>query len=146
MSTPKLLRVKRRITEDPSDVLVLSASKRRKADSDDGGMWNCGLKGLLFEKNSKLIVVSIALLLTIARKIEGRCLISINKPMKNKCKIILHTSRQRQTNLHYFVCVLIYSNKRWTLLNSNHVITPIAPPWPNNRNWNSVCYYKSSKF
>ena len=38
MSTPKLLRVKRRITEDPSDVLVLSASKRRKADSVDGGM------------------------------------------------------------------------------------------------------------
>jgi len=34
-STPTLLRVKRRITDDPSDVLVLSATKRRKTNTDD---------------------------------------------------------------------------------------------------------------
>ena len=33
-STPTLLRVKRRITDDPSDVLVLSATKRRKTNTD----------------------------------------------------------------------------------------------------------------
>jgi len=33
--TPRLVRVKRRITDDPSDVLVLSATKRRKTNTDD---------------------------------------------------------------------------------------------------------------
>ena len=33
MSTPTLVRLKRRITDDPTDILVLSAAKRSRSSS-----------------------------------------------------------------------------------------------------------------
>ena len=37
MSTPTLVRLKRRITDDPTDILILSAAKRSRSSPSDTG-------------------------------------------------------------------------------------------------------------